>query len=72
MNFIFAGSKQYMMQEMFTVLKRPFNQSTQLLTIGPIDCKAYACFAVGHFAEHGVQFPYDAFDTIYDKFDRNT
>ena len=71
-NIIFAGSKQHLMQEMFTSSKRPFYQSTQLLTIGPVDREAYACFAVGHFAKHGVQLPREVFDTIYDKFDGHT
>ena len=30
-NFIFAGSKRHVMQEMFASSKRPFYQSTQLL-----------------------------------------
>ena len=71
MNFIFAGSKQHLMQEMFTSSKRPY-KSTQLLTIGPVDCEAYACFAAGYFAEHGVQLPCEVFDAIYDKFDGRT
>lgn len=71
-NFIFAGSKQHLMQEMFMSSKRPFYQSTQLLTIGPINREAYACFAIRHFAEHGVQLPREVFDTIYDKFDGHT
>ena len=41
-NFIFAGSKQHLMQEMFTSSKRPFYQSTQPLTIGPIQQDEYA------------------------------
>lgn len=60
------------MQEMFTSSKRPFYQSTQLLTIGSIDREAYACFAAAHFAKHGVQFPREVFDVIYDKFDGHT
>lgn len=56
-NIIFAGSKQHLMQEMFTSSKRPFYQSTQLLTIGPVDREAYACFAVGHFAKMACSFP---------------
>lgn len=71
-NFIFAGSKQHMMHEMFTSSKRPFYQSTQLLTIGPIDCETYACFAVRHFAEHGFQLPHEVFDKIYSEFDGHT
>lgn len=60
------------MQEMFTSSKRPFYQSTQLLTIGPIDRESYACFAAEYFAEHGVQLPREVFDAIYDKFDGHT
>ena len=45
-NFIFAGSKQHLMQEMFTSSKRPFYQSTQPLTIGPIQQDEYACFNI--------------------------
>lgn len=71
-NFIFAGSKQHLMQEMFMSSKRPFYQSTQLLTVGPINREAYACFAIKHFAEHGVQLPREVFDMIYDRFDGHT
>ena len=71
-NFIFAGSKQHLMQEMFTSSKRPFYQRTQLLTIGPIDREAYAGFATAHFAEHGVPLHREVFDAIYDKFDGHT
>ena len=46
-NFIFAGSRQHLMQEMFTSSKRPFYQSTQLLTIGPIQQDEYAKYE-GH------------------------
>ena len=42
-NFIFAGSKQHLMQEMFMSSKRPFYQSTQLLTIGPINREYIQC-----------------------------
>ena len=50
-NFIFAGSKQHLMQEMFTSSKRPFYQSTQLINIGSIDRETYADFAIGLFAK---------------------
>ena len=36
-NFIFAGSKQHVMQEMFLSAKRPFYQSTQTLSIDRIE-----------------------------------
>lgn len=71
-NFIFAGSKQHVMQEMFASSKRPFYQSTQLLTIGMINRGEYADFAMGHFAGNNLQLPRKVFDTVYDKFDGHT
>lgn len=71
-NFIFAGSKQHVMHEMFTSSKRPFYQSTQLLTIDTIDRVEYAHFAADHFAKHHSQLPRKIFDAIYDKFDGHT
>lgn len=71
-NFIFAGSKQHVMQEMFTSSKKPFYQSTQLLTIGAIDRDKYAGFATKHFSKCNLQLPREVFDIIYDKFDGHT
>lgn len=71
-NFIFAGSKKHVMQEMFTSSKRPFYQSTQLLTIDTIDQEEYARFAIGHFAKHNIPLPKKIFDTIYGKYDGHT
>lgn len=71
-NFIFAGSKQHVMQEMFTSSKKPFYQSTQLLNIDIIDRKEYARFAIDHFTKNGTQLPQEVFDVIYDKFDGHT
>ena len=71
-NFIFAGSKQHLMQEMFTSSKRPFYQSTQLLTIDPIQQDEYANFAIKHFAVHNVNLPQDVFNSIYEKYTGHT
>lgn len=71
-NFIFAGSKQHVMHEMFTSSKRPFYQSTQLLTIGTVNRDEYADFAMAHFAKNNLQLPREVFDAIYDKFDGHT
>ncbi len=71
-NFIFAGSKQHVMQEMFTSSKKPFYQSTQLLTVGAIDRDKYADFATRHFLEHDLQLPREVFEAIYDKFEGHT
>ena len=71
-NFIFAGSKQHLMQEMFTSSKRPFYQSTQPLTIGPIRQDEYANFATGHFSAHNLELSKDIFNSIYEKYEGHT
>lgn len=71
-SFIFAGSKQHVMQEMFTSSKNPFYQSTQLLTIDTINRKEYAAFAMEHFSKQHTQLPQEIFEAIYAKFDGHT
>lgn len=71
-NFIFAGSRKHVMQEMFTSSKRPFYQSTQVVTIDSIDKEKYAQFAIEHFTKHNTELPIDVFDAIYDKYNGHT
>ena len=71
-NFIFAGSKQHLMQEMFTSSTRPFYQSTQLLNIGSIARETYADFAIGLFAKCSKLLPRDVFYAIYEMYDGHT
>lgn len=71
-NFIFAGSKKHIMQEMFTSSKRPFYQSSQIITIDAIEKEEYADFAIKHFSENNITLPKKIFDSIYDKYDGYT
>lgn len=71
-NFIFSGSKKHVMQEMFTSSKRPFYQSTQVMTIGTIDKGKYYEFAQGYFSDIKINLPQEVFDTIYNKYDGHT
>lgn len=71
-HFIFAGSKQHVMQEMFLSAKRPFYQSTQLMSIDRIEFDAYYRFASAHFAERGMVLPRFVFEDIYHRFDGHT
>lgn len=71
-NFIFAGSRKHVMQEMFTSSKRPFYQSTQVVTIDAIDKEEYAQFAIENFTKHNTELPVDVFDAIYDKYNGHT
>lgn len=49
--FIFSGSQQAILQEMFVSAKRPFYASTQLLTLSYIDRDSYAKFIRDKFQE---------------------
>jgi AAA+ ATPase superfamily predicted ATPase len=71
-NFIFSGSSQHIMQEIFLGAKRPFYQSTQIVTIGSIDRHAYYEFAAAFFAERGTELSEDVFSLIYNEFEGHT
>lgn len=70
--FIFAGSKQHVMQDMFLSSKRPFYQSTQLLAIDCIDKRAYYDFAAAFFKRRSRMLERSVFDSVYDRFDGHT
>lgn len=49
--FVFSGSQQTLLQEMFMSVKRPFYSSSQLLSLSYIDAAVYGAFIQAHFAE---------------------
>ena len=67
--FIFAGSKQHLMREMFTSPKRPFFQSTSLIPLGVIAEDAYYAFASRFFAAAGRTLSRSVFHALYERFD---
>ena len=71
-NFIFSGSKQHVMQEMFLSAKRPFYQSTQTILIGSIEKRVYYEFASSFFKKQGRELPENVFNTIYERFNGYT
>ncbi|MDR2882618.1 MAG: ATP-binding protein [Alistipes sp.] len=71
-NFVFAGSKQHMMHEMFFSAKRPFFQSTQTLTLDRIDRQEYFDFAAAFFKEEGFLLSPETFEYFYESFDGHT
>ncbi len=71
-NFIFSGSKQHVMQEMFLSAKRPFYQSTQTIAIDIIDSNLYYEFANEFFAAQGTALSTECFDYIYQQFSGHT
>lgn len=64
-NFIFAGSKQHIMEQMFLNAKKPFYLSTQILTLGAICEEAYYKFADELFKTQNNSLPQDVFHNIY-------
>ena len=69
-HFIFSGSRQHLMQEMFFSAKRPFYHSTQPLVIGAIDKGKYYEFAARFFEER--ELTGEVFSHLYDTFDGHT
>ena len=70
--FVFAGSKQHIMAEMFTSAKRPFYQSSQMLSLSPIDKKVYCDFANSLMTRKNMSLSDDVFGYIYDVMDGQT
>ena len=71
-NFIFAGSKQHIMQQMFHSAKRPFYQSTQTQVIDRIARDDYYRFAADFFTRQGRKLAEETFGYLYDAFDGHT
>lgn len=71
-HFIFSGSRQHIMAQMFLSAGRPFYQSTQVMGIGVIDREKYFAFAQGFFTQKKMSIERDVFDYIYKRYDGHT
>lgn len=71
-HFIFAGSQQHIMQEMFLSAKRPLYQSTQTLSIDRIAKEEYYTFASSYFHANNRLLEKKTFSKIYDEFEGHT
>jgi len=67
--FIFSGSKQHIMREMFTSPRQPFYQSTTMMPLGVIGESAYYDFARRFFEATGRQLSQEVFHALYERFD---
>jgi len=70
--FVFSGSRQHVMSEMFLSAKRPFYQSTQIMSLGVIDFDAYFQFANAHFQNKKFTLSKECFAIIYSQFEGHT
>jgi AAA+ ATPase superfamily predicted ATPase len=62
--FIFAGSQQHILNEMFTIPSRPFYNSASLLKIGKINSEKYRAFISKQFKLNNRQIEYPTIDSI--------
>jgi len=67
-HFIFAGSRQHLMREMFLSARHPFYQSTDIVSLDVIPCEDYRSFASGFFRARRKPFDEGAFDALYARF----
>lgn len=67
--FIFSGSRQHLMQQMFLSPQHPFYQSTDILSLRTIPKNTYADFAARFFESRRKPFDRNAFSALYDRFD---
>lgn len=70
-HFIFSGSKQHVMQEMFLSAKKPFYQSTQSMVIDRIAQDAYYKFSAGFFPSKRP-LSKEVFNFFYTRFNGHT
>lgn len=71
-HFIFSGSQQHLIYEMFLSAKRPFYNSTQMMTLTTIPLESYYNFSESLFAEGGRTIDRTLFKFIYDSFEGHT
>ncbi len=71
-HFIFAGSRQHLMTEMFLSAQRPFYQSTQMMNLDVIGENAYYEFANMFFGGKNGSIAKKVFDYAYQLIDGQT
>lgn len=71
-HFIFSGSKQHLMTDIFASASRPFFQSTEKMHLYPIDKDVYYDFAVYWMSKKNISISKDIFYSIYEQFDGHT
>lgn len=64
--FIFAGSQQHLINELFTDPSRPFFQSAGFLKITKINREQYSNFILNHFQKAGKQISNEVINSILD------
>lgn len=70
--FIFSGSRQHLMAEMFNSPKRPFFQSTEFVNLRPLPEIIYYDFSRRFFEKRKGNLSEDVFHDVYQRFSGHT
>ena len=70
--FVFSGSQERMMSEMFSSPARPFYQSTSFLFLKPVALDEYEAFARHHFEKAHKHIAKGVVESVYERFDGTT
>ena len=71
-HFIFSGSRQHLMYEIFFSPKRPFYNSTSMMSLEPLHEEIYYAFASRMFQEKEGSFSAEVFHELYGLFEGHT
>lgn len=71
-HFIFSGSKQHLMYEMFGSPERPFYQNTAMMSLAPLHEEIYYDFAARFFQKRQGELSKEVFHQLYEQFDGYT
>lgn len=71
-HFIFSGSKQHLMTEIFGSVSHPFYRSTEIFNLTAIAEEHYYAFAKKWMAKNSIKLPQEIFAGLYSKFDGHT
>lgn len=71
-HFIFSGSRQHLMSEMFVSPHRPFYQSTDMMNLMPLAEESYYDFSNAFFVAKGGFLSKEIFHELYTLFDGYT
>jgi hypothetical protein len=67
-HFVFSGSKQHLMYEIFGSPERPFYQSTAMMSLEPLYKEIYYDFANHFFKDNHGELSEEVFYNLYDRF----
>ena len=71
-NFIFAGSEQHLLSEMFFSSAKPFYNSADQLNLNPLKIDVYTDFVRSWMEQYKKSIDIDAFRFYYEKFEGTT